>query len=444
MTLRTRRQRISSFRLILLSFILAIIIGTVLLMLPISSKDRVFTPFINSLFTSTSAVCVTGLIVYDTLSYWSLFGQIVILLLIQIGGLGVIIVFSLISILVGKKISLFERGAIKDSINAPNVGEAGRLVVFVIKGALIIEGIGILILIPLFCIDYGVKGIWMGIFHAVSAFCNAGFDIMGVTNNNTTSLMSVSSNIPINIVMILLIIIGGIGYLTWEDIHKNKFHFNKFRMQTKVILLVSLILTIVPAVLFFLFEFSDENLKERILKSIFQAVTPRTAGFNSADISEMSEASLAIIVILMLIGGSPGSTAGGMKTTTIAVVIASIVSLFRKKEDVSLFKLRISNENLKNAFVLFILYILLFTFSGVLISRIENVSMGKSLFETASAIGTVGLSLGITPLLHTSSKLILVLLMLFGRVGGLTLIFATFNNNQKEVSKLPLDRIMVG
>lgn len=444
MTLRTRRQRISSFRLILLSFILAIIIGTVLLMLPISSKDRVFTPFINSLFTSTSAVCVTGLIVYDTLSYWSLFGQIVILLLIQIGGLGVIIVFSLISILIGKKISLFERGAIKDSINAPNVGEAARLVVFVIRGALIIEGIGILILIPLFCIDYGVKGIWMGIFHAVSAFCNAGFDIMGVTNNNTTSLMSVSSNIPINIVMILLIIIGGIGYLTWEDIHKNKFHFNKFRMQTKVILLVSLILTIVPAVLFFLFEFNDENLKERILKSIFQAVTPRTAGFNSADISEMTGASLAIIVILMLIGGSPGSTAGGMKTTTIAVVIASIVSLFRKKEDVSLFKLRISNENLKNAFVLFILYILLFTFSGILISRIENVSIGKSLFETASAIGTVGLSLGITPLLHTSSKLILVLLMLFGRVGGLTLIFATFNNNQKEVSKLPLDRIMVG
>ncbi len=436
--------KLSSFQVILLGFAAVILIGAFLLMLPISSKDGVVTPFSDTLFTSTSAVCVTGLIVQDTATYWSYFGQAIILILIQIGGLGVVTVAASVSMLAGRKIGLGQRSTMQEAMSAPSVGGIVRLTWFILKGVLIIEAIGMLVMLPVFCIDHGARGIWMAVFHSVSAFCNAGFDVMGEFSGQYSSLTAYAANPVVSIVIMLLIIIGGIGFLTWEDVFLHKWHIKKYRTQSKVILATSGILILVPALYFFFFEFGGYTLGERILLSLFQAVTPRTAGFNTANIATIGEIGLLIMMFLMIVGGSPGSTAGGMKTTTLAVLFASATSVFRKRENAQMFKRRIVDDTVKHASAIFLLYILLFLSGGVVISAIEGLPLLTCLYETASAIGTVGLSLGITPSLGIVSRIIVIGLMFFGRVGGLTLIYATFGGTQKNISKLPIDKITVG
>lgn len=442
--MRAIKRKLSSFQIILLGFAGVILLGAFLLALPISSKTHEWTSFIDALFTSTSAVCVTGLIVFDTATHWTIFGQVVILLLIQIGGMGVVTIAVSLAVISGKKIGLFSRETMKNAISAPNVSGIVRLTGFIIKGIFLIELIGALVMMPVFCIDYGAEGIWLSIFHSVSAFCNAGFDIMGTKSGEFTSITHYSAHPVINITIMLLIIIGGIGFLVWEDVCKNKWRIKEYRTQSKVVLIVTAVLIVLPAIYFFFFEFGDLPVGKRILASLFQSVTPRTAGFNTVDLTAISDTGLYLMIILMLIGGSPGSTAGGMKTTTIAVLFSSAFSVFRKKENAELMKRSVDDGTVKTASAIFLMYIALFLFGGMAISAIENLPITSCLFETASAVGTVGLTLGITPTLGIASKLILIILMFFGRVGGLTLIYAAFGTNKKQVAKLPTDTIAVG
>ena len=437
------KRKLSSSQIILSGFAGVILVGTLLLMLPFSTNSGTRTSFWDALFTSTSAVCVTGLVVFDTATYWSAFGQAVILLLIQIGGMGVVTVAAAIAMASGKKISLMQRSTMQDAISAPQVGGIVRFTGFILKGIFLFELLGALVLMTVFIPEYGWKGIWIAVFHSISAFCNAGFDLMG-TNAPYSSLTAYAAHPVVNITIMLLIVIGGIGFLTWQDIYQNGVHIKRYRMQSKVILATTGILLLVPAVYFFFFEFSAEPIDRRLFLSLFQSVTPRTAGFNTVDLTAFSETGQVLTIGLMLIGGSPGSTAGGMKTTTAAVLIACAVAVFRRRENGRYFGRRIADETVKNAVSVFLMYISLFLLGGMIISRVENLPILTSLFETASAIGTVGLTLGITPALCLVSKLILISLMFLGRVGGLTLIFATLSANKNTLSKLPLEKITVG
>ena len=439
-----KRKHLNSFQIIILGFAGVILAGALLLMLPISTNAGVVTPFNEAAFTATSAVCVTGLVVQDTATYWSGFGQAVILILIQIGGLGVVTVTASFALLSGRNISLAQRSTMQEAIAAPKVGGIVRLTTFILKATLIFELAGALIMLPVFCMDFGVRGIWMAVFHSVSAFCNAGFDIMGTPEAPFASLTYYMAHPVINITIILLIVIGGIGFLTWEDVYSNKLHFKKYRMQSKVIFLVTGLLIVIPAVIFFFFEFSDMPLNERIFASLFQSVTPRTAGFNTADLAAMSRMGQGVIIVLMLIGGSPGSTAGGMKTTTIAVLFANVIAVFRRKEETQFFGRRVDNGAVRSAATILMMYITLFFSGAVAISLIEGIPFEECVFETASAVGTAGLTLGITTSLGLASQIILMVLMFLGRVGGLTLIFATISGINKNLSKLPQEKITVG
>ena len=439
-----RKRRLSSFQIIILGFAGVILLGALLLMLPISATARCVTPFHEALFTATSAVCVTGLVVQDTGSYWSVFGQAVILTLIQIGGLGVVTVAASFALLSGRRISLMQRSIMQDAISAPKVGGIVRLTRFILRGTFLIELIGALAMLPVFCRDYGWRGIWMAVFHSISAFCNAGFDILGTNNNLYPSLTGYVQNPVINITIMLLIITGGIGFLTWDDICENKLHFHRYRMQSKVIVIVTLVLIVLPALFFFFADFGALPLGERIQAALFQSVTPRTAGFNTVDLSAMSGASLGVMILLMLIGGSPGSTAGGMKTTTLAVLLANAAATFRRRDSAQFFGRRLDCGAVKTAATILTMYLVLFFGGGVFISIYENLPMSSCLYEAASAAGTVGLTLGITPQLHIPSQMVLIALMYLGRVGGLTLIYAALSGKKTSNAKLPLEEITIG
>ncbi len=439
-----RKRHLTSFQVIIFGFAGAILIGALLLMLPVSTQSREVTPFHDALFTSASAVCVTGLVVQDTASYWSGFGQLVILMMIQVGGMGVITVAAAVALVSGKKISLMQRSTMQEAIAAPKVGGIVRLTGFIVRTTIVIELLGAILMMPVFCRDYGRQGIWKAIFHSISAFCNAGFDVMGTEDAPYASLTSYAGNPLINITVMLLIVIGGIGFLTWDDVRTNKRHFKRYRMQSKVILSATAILIAVPALFLFFFEFSDLPLGERLLTSLFQSITPRTAGFNTTNLTELSEAGQTVLILLMLIGGSPGSTAGGMKTTTVAVLIANAIAVFRRKEDAHFFGRRLDMSTIRSAATIFMMYISLFLTGALLISLAEGLPMGVCLFEAASAVGTVGLSLGITPTLGIFSQIVLILLMFLGRVGGLTLIYAAISGNHPNAAKLPKEKITVG
>ena len=440
----SKKKHLTSFQLIILGFAGVILLGTVLLMLPVSSSEQVLTPFHEALFTATSAVCVTGLVVKDTGSYWSLAGQTIILVLIQIGGLGVVTVAASVSLLSGKKISLMQRSTMQDAMSAPKVGGIVRLTRFILKGTFLIEAAVTLLLLPVFLSDYGLKGIWLSVFHSVSAFCNAGFDILGTAVHAFPSLTGYSGNALINMVIVLLIIIGGIGFLTWDDIYTNKLNFKRYRMQSKIILMTTICLILLPAVFFSTCDLKNLPMGKRLLAAVFQSVTTRTAGFNTINISEMSEASKAVMILLMLIGGSPGSTAGGMKTTTFTVLILNAIATFRSQENAGAFGRRLEYHVIKNAATIAMLYFTLFFCGGIAISVYEGLPLLDCLYEAASAVGTVGLTLGITPGLHIFSQVVLIMLMYLGRVGGLTLIYAVFSRRNKENARLPLEKITVG
>lgn len=440
----TIKKRLSSSQIIILGFAGVILFGSILLTLPFSTRDGHGALFSDALFTATSAVCVTGLVVQDTATYWSTFGQAVIIALIQIGGMGVVTVAIAISSFSGKQISLKQRSTMQEAISAHKVGGIVRLTGFIIKMTIFFELLGAVIMAPTFCKEFGVlKGIWYAVFHSISAFCNAGFDLMGA-KTPYSSLTYFVDNPVINFVIMSLIIIGGIGFMTWDDIKVNKHHVRKYRMQSKVILVTTVLLISLPALYFFLFEFGDKPMGERIWSSLFQSVTPRTAGFNTADLTLISETGTAITIMLMLIGGSPGSTAGGMKTTTLAVLFSTAISVFRRREHTHFFGRRVNDDTIRNAATILMMYVILFLTGGFLISRIESLPLLTCLYETASAIGTVGLTLGITPNLGIASQIILIVLMYIGRVGGLTLIFSALSGNQGNTARPPQEKITVG
>ena len=440
----TINKKLSTSQIIILGFAATILFGSFLLMLPFATQDGLGASFSDALFTATSAVCVTGLIVHDTATYWTTFGQVVIITLIQIGGMGVITVAVGLTVISGRKITLKQRSTIQEAISAHQLGGVVRLTGFTIKMTILFELIGAMVMFPTFYKEFGFfQGLWYSVFHAISAFCNAGFDLMGV-REQYSSLTYFVENPFINLAISWLIIIGGIGFITWEDIGVHRLHIHKYRMQSKIILVTTACLIIIPAVYFFVCELGDLPLKARFWGSWFQSVTPRTAGFNTVDLTAISETGIGIFIILMVIGGSPGSTAGGMKTTTFAVLLSTAISVFRHKQYTHFFGRRIDNDVVRHAATLVTMYITVFVAGGFIISSVEHLPLLTCLFETASAVGTVGLTLGITPELGQLSRSILIGLMYFGRVGGLTLIFATLSIHSCNTSRLPQEKLTVG
>ena len=437
-------KKLSSFQIICMGFVGMILMGTLLLRLPLATHSGDPSSWEDALFTATSAVCVTGLVVRDTALYWAPFGQAVILILIQVGGLGVVSVAAFIALISGKRIGLLQRSLLQDTISAHQIGGIVKLTGFLFRIAFLTELLGALLLLPWFCGRYGAAGIWMAVFHSVSAFCNAGFDIMGARTGAFSSLTSFSGSLGVTLTVCALIVVGGIGFLTWDDVSTHGFRFRRYRMQSKVILAMTGVLILIPAAVLFFSDFADYPLKERLCLSLFQAVTPRTAGFNTGDLSAMSDSGRSVLLGLMLVGGAPGSTAGGMKITTVAVLAANAVAVFRKRKSVRLFGRRVEDEVVKSAATLMGMYILLAAAGGLILSAAEKLPLGACLFESASALGTVGLSTGITPQLGMLSRGVLVLLMLWGRVGGLTLMFAALSRRGCEVSQCPLEKIAVG
>lgn len=438
------RRHMNSAQIIILGFAALILCGALLLMLPIASQSRTVTPFHETLLTATSASCVTGLVVRSTGAHWSLFGQIVILFLIQIGGLGVVTVALCFVRLSGRKISLFQRSAMQDSISAPQVGGIVRMTSLILRGTLFTEGTGMLLLLPSFCRRFGAKGIWYALFHSISAFCNAGFDLLGTAADPFPSVTAFRTDPLVCITIALLILVGGIGFLTWEDIATHRHRIGRYRLQSKIILTVSAVLIAFPTLFFFFFEFTDGTVGQRLLDAFFQTVTPRTAGFNTVDLAAMQGASRAIMVVLMLIGGASGSTAGGMKVNTVGVLFANVGAIFRRRNEVEAFGRRIDPATVRQAAVIVTMYLTLFIGGGVAISAIEGLPIGSCLYESASAVATVGLTLGITPSLGVASQLILTVQMYLGRVGGLTLIYAALANPDTTPSRLPQEKVSVG
>lgn len=438
------KRGLSSPQIIILGFGAAILLGSLLLMLPFATRDGRGAPFADALFTATSAVCVTGLVVRDTATYWSGFGQAVLLLMIQIGGMGVVTFSVVIASAAKRRISLKQRGLMRDAISAPQIGGILRLTSFIVTLTAIFELTGAALLSLVFCREFGLwKGLWYGLFHGVSAFCNAGFDLMGV-KSQYSSLTSFADHPAVNLVVMALIIIGGIGFMTWSDLKANRLRFRRYRMQTKVVLVTSALLLVLPAAYFFFFEFAGLRPGERFWGALFQSVTARTAGFNTIDFNVLSEGGLGIMILLMLTGGAPGSTAGGMKVTTLAVMVSTAFSIFHRREETHFFGRRVEEDTVRSAMAILTLYLTLFFFGGLIISRVEGLPLLTCLFETASAVGTVGVTLGITPQLGQLSRGVLILLMYCGRVGALTLVFAALSEGRGAAARLPKEQLIVG
>jgi len=436
-------------RILMLGYFTVILIGTILLTLPVSSRSGDVTPVNESLFTATSATCVTGLVLSDVYTHWSLFGQLVILAMIQTGGVGFMTVAIFALSYTKQKIGLRQRFTMQESVGAHQVGGIVRMTRFILTGSLIVELSGAALLALRFCPKFGAaRGLYYSIFHSVSAFCNAGIDLMGRSSPGS-SMTTVQNDILVNIVLMALIILGGLGFLVWEDILHNKWHFKRYKLQTKVVITVSGILLFLGAAGFMILEYSSpayENLNfgEKLLASCFQSASARTAGFASVDLSQMNEAGQMLMTILMFIGGASGSTAGGIKITTFAVLYISIFSAFRQRKSLECFKRRIDDSILHNACCVMMLYLTVSGISAIAISFIENIGIMPALFESVSAAATVGLSLGVTPSLSIPSQIILILLMFMGRIGGLT-ILESFTNKQTNInSQYPSEKISVG
>lgn len=437
-------------KLILGGYCMIILIGTILLSLPIATRGPGSTPLSDSFFTATSATCVTGLIRYDTFTHWTTFGQLVILALIQIGGIGFMTVAILVMIVAGRKIGLSQRSLMQNSISAPQIGGIVKMTKFIALGTLAVELAGAVLLGFSFVPRMGwSKGVYFSVFHSVSAFCNAGFDLMGGTTGQYSSLTGMADNWYVNLIIMLLIFVGGLGFFVWHDVLRNRFCFSRLKLQSKMVLSISIFLVALGAVVLFLLEnghaiFTGMPLHESILISLFQSVSARTAGFNTADLAVMTEAGIFVMIALMFIGGSTGSTAGGIKTTTFCVLCMSIFTTFRRKKNVEAFGRRMEEYITRTASCVFMTYLLLTTSVAVIISAIEELPMLTALFESVSAMATVGLSLGVTPSLGMASKLLLAFLMLCGRVGSITMLLAFSSEKRVTNSKLPLEKIQVG
>ena len=443
------KKTLSPVQVIIFGYFLIILLGGLLLMLPISSVNGEFTPFTEAVFTSTSATCVTGLVVHDTYTYWSGFGQAVILLLIQVGGLGFISMAVMVAMLAGKKINIKQRIWVKEAFALSHTGGVIRLTRFVILATIFFEGLGTILLSIKFIPEFGFwRGLYFSFFHAISAFCNAGFDLMGKVEP-FSSLTGYYDNAYVSLIICTLIIIGGLGFIVWHDLSKNKHHFKKYSLQSKVVIITTTVLLFGGTIFIFVIEangvaFAESSLSEKWLQSFFHSVTTRTAGFNTVNLNELTGQTLFLTIVLMLIGGSPGSTAGGFKTSTLAICITSILSVGHKKHSVEFFGRRLNEDILRRAISIVSMYLLLFVLSSIIISSIEQMEILPVMFECASAIGTVGLSMGITTEIGLLSKYILIFLMYFGRVGALTMLYALADHNIETSSRLPFENIAVG
>lgn len=445
---------LSTTQTILLSFFLAILVGTVLLALPISSAGEESISFIDALFTATTSICVTGLVTVPTVSTWSLFGQIVILILIQIGGLGVITIMSGLMISLHRKMGIRDRLLIQDAFNLNTLSGIVRFIKKVIIGTLIVEGMGALLYMTVFVPEYGAKGIWISIFNSVSAFCNAGIDII-----SENSLCEYALNPMINIVTGILIILGGIGYIVWWDvlrvlknIKQQKLKcFCSLTLHSKIALSITGFLIFLGAIAFFVFEYNNPltmkeySLLDKVQVSLFQSVTTRTAGFATIPQQNLTNASSIVALLLMFIGGSPVGTAGGIKTVTIAVLIVSAFSTIKSKDEVVLFNRTISKQAISKAVAVVSMSFIIMFISTVLLSTVTNADALDIVYETVSATATVGLTRNVTPILNIWGKIIIIITMYLGRVGPISLVVA-FNTRKvnRNMIKNPTEEISVG
>ena len=442
------RGRLTHTQWIAVGFLIINLCGTFLLMLPVSDRRMQGTDFLSALFTATSATCVTGLVVVDTYQHFSLFGQIVILLMIQVGGLGFVTIGVRVLLMMGKKIGLADRGLLKDSVNALALGGIVRLTKLIIKGTLLIEGIGALLLSIRFIPEFGFwEGIYYSIFHAVSAFCNAGFDLMG-RFEAYSSLVRYTNDWLVNLTVISLILIGGLGFLVWNDLIKNRLAFRKYSLHTKMVLTALVVLVVVPSLLFWGLERSGVlgtlSPSGQFWGALFAAVTPRTAGFNTTDVAGMGDAGKILTLVLMLIGGNPGSTAGGVKTTTVMVLLCYIVSMIQHRDGVNVYGRRLEDGMIEKAAVVFTLTLTLAVTASFCICAVDRLPMSDVLLETFSAVNTVGMSTGITRQTGVFSRMVLILLMYCGRIGSLSFALAFTDKRRKSSVRQPMERINIG
>lgn len=445
---RKSRFTLSTSQAILLSFLLAILIGSILLALPISSANGEAVSYIDALFTATTATCVTGLVTLPTVTTWSVFGQIVILILIQIGGLGIITTMFGFMIILHRKMGIADRLLIQDAFNLNTLSGLVRFVKKVILGTFVVEGIGALLYMLVFVPEYGAKGIWISIFNSVSAFCNAGIDII-----SENSLCEYATNPIINIVTCALIIFSGIGYIVWWDIiqmFKNK-RRQKLNLHSKIALSTTAILIVSGALAIFIFEYNNPltignySLFDKIQVSVFQSVTTRTAGFATVPQQNLANTSSLISLLLMFIGGSPVGTAGGIKTVTLAILIASAFATIRNQNEVILFNRNISKQAISKAVAVFFMSFTIMLISTVLLSVVTDADVLDILYETVSATATVGLTRNLTPILNTWGKLIIIATMYLGRVGPISLAIAfNLKKENKNIIKNPTEEISVG
>lgn len=439
------KTKLNGVQILALGFLAVIIIGAVILSLPISSRSGEPTNFLDAIFTSTSAVCVTGLITLDTSTHWSTFGQTVIMALIEIGGLGFMSFTVLISLILGKKITLRERLVMQEAMNTFSIQGLVRMVKYVLIFTVSVQFFGALLLSTQFVPEYGIiKGFFYSIFHSISAFCNAGFDLFG------TSLVGYSNNTVVILVISALIIIGGLGFTVLLELYDFK-GIKKLSLHAKIVIITTLILIFGGTLLMLLFEhknpqtIADMNIKDKLLNSFFASVTPRTAGFNSISTSGMTLASKILTVILMLIGGSPGSTAGGLKTVTCAILVFTVISVIRGREDTEVFGRRLTKEIVYKSFIIVFIGLSLVIGVTMILSYTEvGASFIDLLYETSSALGTVGLTLGLTPNLSSLGKIFIMIMMYLGRVGPLTVMLALTRKRKKSGYKYPEGKILIG
>ncbi len=442
------KARKSTTRLIAFGFAMIILTGTLLLTLPFANKSG-HGNMLNSLFTATSATCVTGLVVADTYQNWTTFGQLVILCMIQVGGLGFMTIGAYISVILKKRIGLQEREQLQESVNTLEIAGVVRLVKKIVQGALCIELLGAVLLSFRFIPRFGVvKGIYYSLFHAVSAFCNGGFDLMG-TEEAYSSLVAYEGDILVNLVIVVLILVGGIGFIVWDDVARNKWHFKRYLLHSKIVLTVTFLLTLIGTVLFLLTEnnaaFAGMSPLEKVLGALFSAVTPRTAGFNSVDTAALSNSGKLITMVMMFVGGSPGSTAGGVKTTSVIVLLFYAGAMVLNKEDINLFGRRLTDEVVKKANAVVIINATLTIVATVIIMALQPLlNFEDVLFEVLSAIGTVGMTVGITRDLDIIARVILIVLMYCGRLGSLSFALVFAQKNTSAPMRQPQEKIIVG
>lgn len=445
------KKNLSPFKILAIGFASVILTGAILLTLPTSSVNGSMTNFIDALFTSTSAVCVTGLVVLDTGIYWSLFGQIVIICLIEIGGLGFMALSTIFAMVLGKRISLRERLVMQEAYNTFSLQGIISHVRYMLFFTIAVQFTAALILMTQFIPKFGTaKGIFFGLFHAISAFNNAGFDLLG----NYTSVTVLNTNKVVLLTLAGLINIGGLGYLVWREIiqgYRRKRKLKNFSLQAKVVLMISGILVIGGTLFILIFEWNNPatmahmSFSDKLTNAYFSATTPRTAGFNSISTTDMTPASTLITMAYMFIGGSPGSTAGGVKTTTFGIVIFTLLSVLKGREDTEVFKRRLAKSTVYRAMAVFMLGITV-VMTGVMVLSIfePGATFERILYEVLSAFGTVGLTQGLTPGLSSVSKITLTIIMYLGRVGPLTVMLALAGRQQTIKIKYPEGKLLIG